>query len=251
MKPRSTMLAGLVLLAGLARPAPGALTFAPLDGHVTAESGSPTVWLSLDLPIPDGSVNGVSDTRTVTSSETDIRSLSVWLAISGTGADGGFNGDLYVTLIHESGYAVLLNRPGRSSADEFGYGDSGMNVMFADAAPNGDVHGYGALWPGSLLTGLWAPDGRAVDPDVVDFSSPRSALLSSFNGLNPNGAWTLFVADLASGGQQQVVSWGLAINSVPEGPAGPWCASILLALLGHFELCRWRRTVSRRGGGSA
>lgn len=38
----------------------------------------------------------------------------------------------------------------------------------------------------------------------------------SYNGLNPNGTWTLFIADLSGGGQSQLVSWELDITAVPE-----------------------------------
>jgi hypothetical protein len=40
--------------------------------------------------------------------------------------------------------------------------------------------------------------------------------LSLFNSTLPNGAWTLFIADLSSGGQSTLVSWGLTIVTVPE-----------------------------------
>jgi len=38
----------------------------------------------------------------------------------------------------------------------------------------------------------------------------------SFNGLNPNGTWTLFFADLSGGDASTLVSWGLDIAAVPE-----------------------------------
>jgi hypothetical protein len=38
----------------------------------------------------------------------------------------------------------------------------------------------------------------------------------SYNGLNPNGTWTLFIADLSAGAQSQLVSWELDITAVPE-----------------------------------
>jgi subtilisin-like proprotein convertase family protein len=69
------------------------------------------------------------------------------------------------------------------------------------------------------LTGAWATDGRAIDPlsdpSVFDLSQP-SSLLDSFNGTNPNGTWTLFLADLSSGEQSTVVNWGLNITATPE-----------------------------------
>jgi hypothetical protein len=50
---------------------------------------------------------------------------------------------------------------------------------------------------------------------VIGGTSP-TALLSSFNGLNPNGTWTLFIADVSGGDVTTVTSWGLDIAAVPE-----------------------------------
>jgi subtilisin-like proprotein convertase family protein len=44
-------------------------------------------------------------------------------------------------------------------------------------------------------------------------------LLSSFNGLNPNGSWTLFLADMSGGAVSTLQSWELDITgtaAVPE-----------------------------------
>jgi hypothetical protein len=34
--------------------------------------------------------------------------------------------------------------------------------------------------------------------------------------MNPNGTWTLFIADLSGGEQSTLVSWSLDITAVPE-----------------------------------
>ena len=44
----------------------------------------------------------------------------------------------------------------------------------------------------------------------------QTCALPIYNGLNPNGTWTLFIADLSSGGQSTLVSWELDIAAVPE-----------------------------------
>ena len=41
---------------------------------------------------------------------------------------------------------------------------------------------------------------------------------ANFNGLNPNGTWTLFIADLSAGDQSQLVSWDLNIIAVVPEP---------------------------------
>jgi hypothetical protein len=146
--------------------------------------------------------------------------------------NGGWNGDLYAYLVHPGGFAVLLNRPGVTGSDAFGYGDSVLNVTFADSAANGDIHRYQTV-PGyqtSIANGsAWAPDGRLAGPTSVVETDPRTAFLSSFNGSDPNGGWTLFVADLSNGGVSTLTGWGLQIDAVPAGV--PDSASTL-ALLG-------------------
>ncbi|MEI8042492.1 MAG: proprotein convertase P-domain-containing protein [Verrucomicrobiota bacterium] len=54
---------------------------------------------------------------------------------------------------------------------------------------------------------------------------------SSFLGLNPNGNWRLFVADLNSGDMMTVNSWGLhlELSAVPE--PSEW-AALSLGVLG-------------------
>lgn len=166
--------------------------------------------------IPDGNVTGWSDTRTISDipSELDrIVDVNVRLEIS-----GGYNGDLYGYLVHGSGFAVLLNRVGKTSGNAFGYGDAGLAVTFNDqASETTDIHLYQTV-SGYNIGGWthWRPDGRNVNPATVVDTDGRTALLSSFNTLAPQGDWTLFLADVSSGAQSTVVSWGLDIEVVPE-----------------------------------
>src|SRR5688572_11567413 len=138
--------------------------------------------------IPDGNATGWSDTRTVTMTgvpDTIVLDVNVRLNIS-----GGYNGDLYAYLVHSSGFAILLNRSGKTGSDAFGYGDAGYNVTFDDGAANGNIHMYqGVLNPnGGALTGTWAPDGRNVNPALVtDANTPTTTLAGAFNGTDGNG----------------------------------------------------------------
>ncbi len=69
-------------------------------------------------------------------------------------------------------------------------------------------------------------------------TSPRTALLEPLGRMDPNGAWTLFVADLEAGGTGKLVEWEVrgaprAIVPEPEG----WA----LLLLGGALLVITRR----------
>jgi len=191
--------------------------------------------------IPDASPFGLSDSRIVSTEHTPIESVSVLLSIS-----GGFNGDLYAQLTHDSGFAILLNRVGRTAGNEFGYSDSGFDIELTDSALSGDLHIYRRTLFGSdtvpfggAVTGIWAPDGRAVDPDAVVDTDPRSAFLSSFSGLDPNGTWTLFIADVSSGGESTLLNWSLKIGVVPEPGVFGLCFAALC--LGFCRREFWRR----------
>ena len=68
-------------------------------------------FTGVNKTITDNNPFGVTDERTISGSAIDeIGQVNVFLNIS-----GGFNGDLYVTLNHSSGYSVLLNRVSRRS----------------------------------------------------------------------------------------------------------------------------------------
>lgn len=184
--------------------------------------------------IPDGSSSGLSDTRVLDFSGQNLFSitqLTVSLEIS-----GGFNGDYYGYLVHNSGFAILLNRPGVTAGDSLGYGDSGLNITLSDSSPN-DVHNYQSVQNpgGGVLTGTWSPDGRNFDPDLVLDTDPRSAFLSSFIDENPSGEWTLFLSDVDFGEQGTLVSWTLTITAVPEP------STYALAFLGLGTIITARR----------
>jgi hypothetical protein len=87
--------------------------------------------------------------------------------------------------------------------------------------------------------GTWSSDGRAIDPlsDLSIFATNQpSSLLNSFQGTNPNGTWTLFLADLSGGEQSTLVNWHLNIETVPE--PSTW---ILFGIGAAIFLTAWKR----------
>ena len=83
---------------------------------------------------------------------------------------------------------------------------------------------------GDQRTGTWAPDGPAVDPEYLLDTNSQTSLLNSFNGTNPNGTWTLFLADLDFGQQGALVQWGVLVTAIPEP------STCILLALGGFAL---------------
>lgn len=168
-----------------------------------------TDW-TVNAAVPDNSPTGLVDTRVISGSAIlGITSVEVRLEFS-----GGWNGDLYAYLAHDSGFSVLLNRPGRTALNSLGAGSSGMVVTLSDVAGI-DIHT--GLASSGFATGTYQPDARAVDPGLALDTSPRGSFLSNFNGLAANGPWTLFVSDHEAADQSTLVGWGLTIHgAVPE-----------------------------------
>jgi subtilisin-like proprotein convertase family protein len=177
---------------------------------------------SVGATIPDGNLNGIQNSQTINGLSGQITDVNVFLDIS-----GGFNGDYYAFLSHGNATAVLLNRVGRDSANQFGYPDAGFGFLIQkfslDDQAAHDIHAYRsfpyALNLSGQLTGSWQPDGRNLDPlspaSAFD-SAPHPAMLGLFNGLDANGSWTLYIADTSSGGEGTLVGWGLQITTIPE-----------------------------------
>lgn len=205
-----------------------------------------TFTFSVNQDVPDGDLSGLADAHLLPAGPAPIQSVAVTLHLAPRG-DGGFLGDLYATLTHlTDGYAVLLNRSGRIPERPFGYSDGvPVQITLADTAP-ADIHHYRLTLLGdetlplnAPLTGLWQPDGRTTDPRSVLGTDPRTALLASFSGSEQEGLWTLFVADVSSGGEFRLEGWSLAITYIPEPGTG--------ALLGLALGLGLGRQRSRRG----
>lgn len=213
-----------------------------LEGRAAAFSYDSGV---VDIPIPDNDASGIVSSINVSGLSGSIADLTVTLDLRTSGA-AGFNGDYYAYLAHDSidRFAVLINRPGKTLLNEIGTDGSGfLNVRFSDDAANGDIHNYestlgAGFTAGDSLTGTWAPDGRDVDPANVLDTDIRDSLLNSFEGQTGNGNWTLFVADVASGGTLTLEDWQLEImvTPVPE----PFHALFVAFGLGVFAVLRSR-----------
>jgi subtilisin-like proprotein convertase family protein len=149
--------------------------------------------------VPDNDLNGLADSRDISiGSGYTIGKVELTLNIS-----GGYTGDLYAYLLHDGQMTVLLDRVGTPANSGYGYLDSGFNVTLSDTAAF-SIHNYqdhSPTFSGGSVTGTWQPDGGG---------------LSLFQGLDPNGTWSLYLADESGGGVMTLNSWGLNIETVPE-----------------------------------
>jgi subtilisin-like proprotein convertase family protein len=220
-----------------------ALALSPSAG---AQPYSLTKSWTGSLTIPSDDANGVAPYVTINlPAFTSISSVQVSLDIS-----GGYDGDYYAYLSGPNGgFSVLLNRMGVTSQNSIGSLASGLDVTFTDTGANGDGDIHLGPSSGGAVTGIWQPDARTAIPilgyanSVLD-TSARTAFLSSFDGLNPNGNWTLFVADLAPGGVGTLDGWSVTVDGgpalVPDSPITS-TALVTLALTCLWPVLRWRK----------
>jgi subtilisin-like proprotein convertase family protein len=177
--------------------------------------------------IPDNNLNGWADTHNLAVTEYNglvVSDVQVTLNIS-----GGWNGDLYGYLVHDSGFVVLLDRVGRTgtAGQTFGYGEAGFTgVSLIDGQSFTSIQNYG----GSYSSAAALSGGS--------YSSAGGTLNSSFDGLSVNGNWTLFLSDMSSGDISQITGWSLAITAVPEPTT--WAMLVFGAAFGCWHLSRWR-----------
>ena len=175
----------------------------------SAHGGLYTFSYGVNAAIPDNSILGLTDAHAISGLTSPIGDIRVTLNIS-----GGYNGDLYGYLrLNGSPLVVLVNRVGTTSGDPDGYANSGMSVTLSSSAAH-DIHFYQDFSPSynssGQVTGTWQPDGRTNPLDTSRGS------LSYFNGLDPNGTWTLFFADRSPSDTSTLVGWSLDITTVPE-----------------------------------
>lgn len=178
------------------------------EGSVTYTYNNPSSGA-----IPDGSAVGWTAGATVSGAGRYLTGVSVSLDLS-----GGYNGDLYAYLSYGGVLVPLLNRVGVGSSDPFGYGTAGMSVTLSDGGLQ-NIHGVAT--PGGSGT-TYKPDGRAISPSSSPsaFDAAGTVTFQNFvsSGVNPNGTWTLFFADLSSGATSSLNSWSLTLGTseVPE-----------------------------------
>jgi hypothetical protein len=188
-----TALLGLVLGAGFTAPA-----------GIYSYTGSA-------YSIPDGSLGGVSSQISVSGANGSLLDITVTLNMS-----GGYNGDLYAYLSYDGRLVPLLNRIGLSGSNPFGAAGAGMSVTLSDLG-SATIHTAGD----SVLGGTWRADGQTTSPTAAASSFNANGgsitLDGTFEGVNPNGAWTLFFADtVTGGGSPTLTGWSLDITAVPE-----------------------------------
>jgi subtilisin-like proprotein convertase family protein len=179
-------------------------------GNVNSWSLSVTTWTpggppsynppvtfthSPNLAIPDYSgVPGVaSDPITASGLGTSCEEVRLYTEITHT-----WNGDLLITLTAPNGATgTVSNRRGGSYNDVF----------------NGTTWDMSA--PNAVATYAFSADG------VVTPLKPESNFVTGFDGLDPNGVWTLTITDNAGADVGVLARWDLTVITCASGPPPP------------------------------
>jgi uncharacterized repeat protein (TIGR01451 family) len=160
------------------------------------------------IAIPD---HGPASPYPSTISVSGLTGLVGKVTVSLKGVTHGFPDDIDIILVSPSGQKVVL-----MSDTGGGHSITNVNLTFDDSATSG--------LPDSaqIVSDTYKPTdfepGDSFPPPAP--AGAVSAFLSAFNGSNPNGNWSLYVVDDATGDSGAISSWSLAITTItPVSPA--------------------------------
>ena len=180
---------------------------------LTQGLGATTISNLGSITIPASGTEGVANpypsailVSGLTGSITDVN-------VTISGLSHTFPDDIDVLLVGPGSQKILLMSDAGGPHDV-----TNINLTFDDAAslllPNGDALTSGTFKP-TNYTGNGGPNDLFPSPAPV---GPYGSLLSTFNGTNPNGTWSLFVFDDEGGDVGRITNgWSLDISTaVPE-----------------------------------
>jgi subtilisin-like proprotein convertase family protein len=141
-------------------------------------------------------------TITVSGVSGNINNFAVTLG----GLTHTFPADLRVLLVSPNGQKFLLMSESGGSENV-----QGAFLRFSSEAT--------ANLSTPLVDGAYLPSGSSLGTSLPAPApaAPYSLILNTLNGSNPNGVWSLYVTDTASGDQGSLASWSVTINgqSIP------------------------------------
>lgn len=183
----AAMAVGLVL--GGILPAQAGVTVTPFaSGSSWTYSGSASG--SGSQAIPDNTPVGISYSFSFADiAASSISDISVTLNLT-----GGYNNDIYAYLSHGSTLVTLVNQiTGTAGAG------AGFSGVVLNEGAGSTIQGASGS-PGVAFSGTYTADQN----------------LNAFNGVNPNGTWTIFFADLSPGDISTLTGFSVGITAVPE-----------------------------------
>jgi uncharacterized repeat protein (TIGR01451 family) len=160
------------------------------------------------IAIPD---HGPASPYPSTISVSGLTGLVGKVTVSLNGVTHGFPDDIDIILVSPTGQKVVL-----MSDTGGGHSITNVNLSFDDSASSG-LPDSSQIDSGTYKPTDFEPGDNFPPPAPA---GTVSTFLSAFNGLNPNGNWSLYVVDDATGDSGSISSWSLAITTItPVSPA--------------------------------
>ena len=167
-------------------------------------------------------------------------------AVSGVGVIGGCvsieNVEINLTHTWVGDIGILLIGPGGQvlelSTGNGGAGDNYTNTVFTDNT--GPFITDGA----PPYTGVFRPEGRVTNLNNPYNNAPplgTHTFASTYNGVNADGSWTLYINDYVAADIGELISWSITFNvgaEAPEANAGP-----------DVTICAGQQTTLTASGG--
>lgn len=178
-----------------------------------------------------GTPNGISSPYPSVINVTGLSGTVSDVNVTITGITANRERDLNFALVAPTGQALMLLGDGGDLA-----GLASVNLTFDDSAPS--------LVSNTVITsGTYRPTDyvfSANDSDVFPSPGPASVnnpapegaatLASTFNGLSPNGNWSLYIIDDSNGGGTSTVTGGWSIDITTAGATTPTTTSVTSSL---------------------
>jgi subtilisin-like proprotein convertase family protein len=166
--------------------------------------------------------------------------------VSGVGVIGGCvsieNVEINLTHTWVGDIGILLIGPGGQvlelSTGNGGPGDNYTNTVFTDNT--GQFITDGA----PPYTGVFRPEGRVTNLNNPYSNAPplgTHTFASTYNGVNADGSWTLYINDYVTADIGELISWSITFNvgdEPPEANAGP-----------DVTICAGQQTTLTASGG--
>ncbi|MFO0909702.1 MAG: proprotein convertase P-domain-containing protein [Isosphaeraceae bacterium] len=168
--------------------APGWTVYIDTNNNGALDSTTNTIASgNVNTPIPDNNATGITSTLNVNGLNTPLTDLNVVLNINHT-----WVGDLNISLKGPNNVTIPLILRRGSSGDNF------TGTILDDQAATSITSVTSGNAP---FTGSWRPEQP----------------LAGFNGINPNGTWSLLISDVVSSDTGTLLNWSLVITSGEAG----------------------------------
>ncbi len=216
----------------------------PIIDDNVVEGQNTTVNLALSAPGGGAVLGASSAVLNIEDNDAPSNATPVTIPAAGTGSPSGAGADPYPDNIHIRGLSGPITRvtatltglshTSPADLDVLLVGPQGQNIeLLSDVGGGGPASNVNltfadqAEFPipagGHLSTGNFKPSndtGDGADTFPAPAPAPTSATtLSTFNGTDPNGTWSLYISDDAPGDVGSMASWSLDITTLSNATA--------------------------------